>query len=205
MSFGMVCAGAAALGALLAQPVHAEDTLKLTVGQRGNWATSVAEIGQRAGMQIVGVGLPGHFIVMAQSPREEILIDPFHGGRILTQQDCEFLVEQATGAAIEASALKLEPLPMGLIVLRMLSNLKSIYWRKLDWNRSARVIERLRQISPHDVQLRRDLGICHVRRAHPGKAIDHLRAYLDTAPEADDADSIRMLLRGAVDSVAQWN
>src|ERR1700730_9371323 len=31
MNFGMVCAGAAALGALLAQPVHAEDTLKLTV------------------------------------------------------------------------------------------------------------------------------------------------------------------------------
>jgi NitT/TauT family transport system substrate-binding protein len=50
MNFGMVCAGAAALGALVAQPVHAEDTLKLTVGQRGNWATSVAEIGQRAGI-----------------------------------------------------------------------------------------------------------------------------------------------------------
>src|ERR1700736_3656960 len=46
----MVCAGAAALRALLAQPVHAEDTLKLTVGQRGNWATSVAEVGQRAGI-----------------------------------------------------------------------------------------------------------------------------------------------------------
>ena len=29
---------------------HAEDSLKLTVGQRGNWATSVAEIGQRAGI-----------------------------------------------------------------------------------------------------------------------------------------------------------
>src|ERR1700732_1386072 len=50
MNFCRVCAGAAALGALLAQPVHAEDTLKLTVGQRGNWATSVAEIGQRAGI-----------------------------------------------------------------------------------------------------------------------------------------------------------
>jgi len=165
----------------------------------------VMAIGERVGMQIRGVGLPGHFIIMAQSPREEILIDPFHGGRILTHQDCEFLVEQATGAAVEASALKLEPLPIGLIVLRMLSNLKSIYWRKLDWARSARIIERLRQISPHDVQLRRDLGICHVQRAHPGKAIDHLRAYLDTAPDADDAESIRMLLRGAVNSIAQWN
>ena len=29
---------------------HAQDALKLTVGQRGNWASSVAEVGQRAGI-----------------------------------------------------------------------------------------------------------------------------------------------------------
>ena len=87
----------------------------------------------------------------------------------------------------------------------MLANLKAIYWKKQDWTRSARTIERLRQLSPHDVQLRRDLGICQVHRKQPGKAIDHLRAYLDAAPEADDADVIRTLLRNAVKMVAQWN
>jgi NitT/TauT family transport system substrate-binding protein len=35
---------------LLPQSAGAEDNLKLTVGQRGNWATSVAELGQRAGI-----------------------------------------------------------------------------------------------------------------------------------------------------------
>jgi NitT/TauT family transport system substrate-binding protein len=40
----------AALGVALALPVHAEDTLKLAAGQRGNWDTSVAEVGQRAGI-----------------------------------------------------------------------------------------------------------------------------------------------------------
>ncbi len=39
----------AALG-LLATQALAEDTLKLAVGQRGNWDTSVSEIGQRAGI-----------------------------------------------------------------------------------------------------------------------------------------------------------
>src|SRR5215510_9817780 len=34
----------------LASAAHAEDSLKLAVGQRGNWATSVAEVGQRAGI-----------------------------------------------------------------------------------------------------------------------------------------------------------
>src|SRR5256714_1827340 len=36
--------------ALLGGSASAEDTLKLAVGQRGNWDTSVAEIGQRAGI-----------------------------------------------------------------------------------------------------------------------------------------------------------
>jgi len=31
-------------------PAHAQDTLKIAVGQRGNWDTSVSEVGQRAGI-----------------------------------------------------------------------------------------------------------------------------------------------------------
>jgi len=44
---------ACALGALAlagASPASADDTVKLAVGQRGNWDTSVSEIGQRAGI-----------------------------------------------------------------------------------------------------------------------------------------------------------
>ena len=36
--------------ALFGSAAKAEDTLKLAVGQRGNWDTSVSEIGQRAGI-----------------------------------------------------------------------------------------------------------------------------------------------------------
>src|SRR5215468_10264481 len=35
---------------LLTAPAVADETLKLTVGQRGNWDTSVSEVGQRAGI-----------------------------------------------------------------------------------------------------------------------------------------------------------
>jgi NitT/TauT family transport system substrate-binding protein len=36
--------------ALMASTASAEDTLKLAIGQRGNWETAVSEIGQRAGI-----------------------------------------------------------------------------------------------------------------------------------------------------------
>src|SRR5689334_15540134 len=39
-----------AAASLFAGAAHAEDTLKLAVGQRGNWDTSVSEVGQRAGI-----------------------------------------------------------------------------------------------------------------------------------------------------------
>jgi NitT/TauT family transport system substrate-binding protein len=43
-------AAALAAAALLPQMASAQDSLKLAVGQRGNWASSVAEVGQRAGI-----------------------------------------------------------------------------------------------------------------------------------------------------------
>src|SRR5436190_22467617 len=40
---------ALALGFVL-QTAHAQDALKIAAGQRGNWDTSIAEVGQRAGI-----------------------------------------------------------------------------------------------------------------------------------------------------------
>jgi regulator of sirC expression with transglutaminase-like and TPR domain len=162
-------------------------------------------VGLRAGLSIVGVGLPGHFIVKAEGRGDEILIDPFNGGRILSLTDCEHLVQQATKTPVEAATLSLEPLPLGLILWRMLGNLRTIYWKRQDWQRSIRVLERLRQLNSEDVQVRRDLGLCYAHRHQPGKAIDNLRAYLDAAPDANDADAIRRLLKSALKMVAQWN
>jgi regulator of sirC expression with transglutaminase-like and TPR domain len=162
-------------------------------------------IGQRAGLHVVGVGLPGHFIVKAMDPRQEILIDPFHGGRVLSLTDCETLVQQSTGVPFEATALALQPIPLGVMVSRMFNNLRGIYFKSQDWQRSIRVIERMRILQPQDASLRRDLGACYVRIGQPGKAISHLRHYVEVAQDADDIDKIRDLLKTAVTTVAQWN
>lgn len=162
-------------------------------------------VGGRAGLTLAGIGLPGHFIVKASNPQQEILIDPFDGGRILSHADCEHLVQTATGLSFAASALALEPQPLGLIVQRMLNNLKAVYLKSQDWPRAVRILERMRQLNPEDALLRRDLGLCLVRHNQPGKAIDHLQRYLDVAADADDAEQIRAYLKAALKIVAQWN
>jgi regulator of sirC expression with transglutaminase-like and TPR domain len=162
-------------------------------------------IGRRAGLQVVGVGLPGHFVVKAVYRHAEVFFDPFHGGRLLTVENCEQLVEQITGAPFTATPGKLEALPLGWMVQRMLANLKGAYMRDGDFGRAIRVIQRLRQINPNDPTHLRDLGVSWLHAGAPGKAIDPLSAYLKTSPSKADAETIRQLLNRARGNVAKWN
>src|SRR5262249_22748986 len=84
-------------------------------------------VGTRAGLDVAGVGLPGHFVARAVADGEEVLFDPFHGGRLLTRDQCELLVEQVTGEPFEANAESLRRVAAGPFVLRMLTNLKGSY------------------------------------------------------------------------------
>src|ERR1043166_338452 len=45
-------------------------------------------VGERLGMRVSGVALPGHFVVMAERDAERIVFDPFNQGRRLEARDC---------------------------------------------------------------------------------------------------------------------
>jgi regulator of sirC expression with transglutaminase-like and TPR domain len=162
-------------------------------------------VGVRAGLEVVGVGLPGHFVVKAVANGSEVLFDPFHGGRLLSISDCEHLVYQVTGETYQATPAAFQAVPVGLILLRMLNNLKGTYLREGDFRRGIRVIERLRHLNPADPLQIRDLGVCLLQAEQPGKAIDHLAAYLEAVPGAEDAATVRGLLTKARGQVARWN
>jgi regulator of sirC expression with transglutaminase-like and TPR domain len=162
-------------------------------------------IGDRVGLPIAGVGLPGHFVVKASAEGQEVLFDPFHGGRQLTPADCENLVQQVTGMSFRAAPEQLQPVPLRLLVIRLLTNLKGVYLRREDYVRAARVIGRLWQLSPHDNLQRRDLGVSLLHAGQPGRALDHLAAYLAADPKGPDTETVRQLLNQAYKDVGQWN
>ena len=162
-------------------------------------------VGGRAGLPVAGVGLPGHFVAKAVEGDRQVFFDPFHGGRLLTPDQCEQLVEKVTGVAFQASPGTLGAVPMGLLVQRMLNNLKAVYLQREDFGRAVRVMGRLRQLNPDDSVQRRDLGAALLEAGRPGRAIDHLEAYLAAWPQARDAPEVRRLLRRARGEVAGWN
>lgn len=181
------------------------DVLDRRVGIPITLSVLAMAVGTRVGLPVVGVGLPGHFVAKVVRNGSEVLFDPFHGGRQLTRDECEHLVQQALGQPLPVSESHLRAVPPALIVQRMLTNLKSIYLRSEDFGRAVRVIERMRQLAPNDAEHRRDLGVVLVRSAQPGRAIDHLEAYLDAIPNCPDAIVVRQMLDQARSAVAQWN
>ena len=54
------------------------------------------EVGRRIGLEIVGVGLPGHFFVSANVGGQTVLIDPFHGGSVLTPSSAADVASRAS-------------------------------------------------------------------------------------------------------------
>jgi regulator of sirC expression with transglutaminase-like and TPR domain len=162
-------------------------------------------VGRRVGLPLVGVGLPGHFIVKCGDGQPPLLIDPFHGGRQVSLDQAEAMVARVTGVTKPIASPDLWPMPPGPFVTRMLNNLRGIYLNGDDSRRAARVLRRLYQLNPVDAHVRRDLGLCLVRLKRPGPAIDHLSWYLNAAPEAEDAEAIRQLLQGAKRDVGRWN
>lgn len=162
-------------------------------------------VGNRAGLHVVGVGLPGHFVAKATDGAEVVLFDPFHGGRQLTGPECETLVEQVTGEPFRATPAALRAELPGRIVFRLLTNLKAAYLRLRDFDRAGRVIDRLRQLAPHDLVQQRDLGVCLFQAGQPGKAINHLDVYLKKSLTVEDREAVEEMLRRARDQVARWN
>jgi regulator of sirC expression with transglutaminase-like and TPR domain len=161
-------------------------------------------VGRGAGLDVVGVGLPGHFVAKAVRDREEQVFDPFHGGRALSSHECEILVRQVTGAPFTVTAAQLQPVTVGALITRLLSNLKAIYLRQGDFVRSVRVLERLCRIVPGDVAQRRDLGLSLYHAGRPGEAIDHLETFLAAGPGGDVAP-VRAVLERARGEIAKWN
>jgi len=81
------------------------------------------EVGRRAGIEMVGVGLPGHFVVYAGGQ----MVDPFHYGEAIGFDEAAGLVAAALGGSPRLDRSWLSPVDTTGIMQRMLRNLEHVY------------------------------------------------------------------------------
>lgn len=153
------------------------------------------EVGGRLGMQIAGVGMPAHFLVKYVGDRDEIVVDPFRRGIIMSADDCRELLRRVTGDLIPVTTGELPVLGKKEMLNRMLNNLKGIYLARKDYPRSLGAVERMLLVNPKQPEEVRDRGLIKYRLGELTEAIFDLETYLNANPDAPDADAMERQVR----------
>jgi regulator of sirC expression with transglutaminase-like and TPR domain len=103
------------------------------------------EVGRRVGLDLAGVGMPGHFLVTDRGSGR--FLDPFVGGHVLDRDDCRERFRRLFGDRAPFDDAYLDPTPTTDILARVLANLRAAYGRRSDKRQLTEVL-RLRALLP---------------------------------------------------------
>lgn len=152
------------------------------------------ELGRKIGVPIVGVGLPGRFLIRHTGIPAGYFIDTFQGGSPIGIEACRQLVDTIYGGKLTFREDLLKPVGRIDILQRVLNNLKAIYVSKGDSRRSLAVLERLVLLSPDSTEELRDRGLFYLRCQAYAQALMDLSRYAEGAPYAADHEQIESIV-----------
>jgi regulator of sirC expression with transglutaminase-like and TPR domain len=155
------------------------------------------ELTRRLGLPLDGVSFPGHFLVRLPVDDGILVLDPFNKGRPVSAEELKERASPHLGGQPPDDRQLLEilaPATHRMILARMLRNLKGLYLESGDWERVARSADRLLRLGPETAEALRDRGLAYRELGHGAGARMDLARYLQLAPQADDADSVRQAL-----------
>ena len=148
------------------------------------------EVAGRAGVPVDGVNFPGHFLMRCDggvddTQDEALVIDPFHGGALLSEGDCRQLLRTHTGDDVGFGAALLAPASTLQILVRMLANLKRLYVRLRSFPQARAVTDLLLALNPRATTDLRDRGLLAYHLEDFSGALRDLEAYLQMSALGD--------------------
>lgn len=170
------------------------DVIDRRVGIPITLALVYLEIAQRIDFPMEGVGLPGHFLIRPAISDMEIFVDAFNRGEVLFAQDCQDKLNQMFQQSVALRPEFLATVSKRQFLARMLTNLKYIYLRKQEVEKSLSVVERILLLFPEATSELRDRGLLYYQLGYYPQATNDLETYLANVPNAEDAATIRRLL-----------
>ena len=168
------------------------EVLERRVGIPITLAVLYVAVGERAGLPVRGVGMPGHFLVKYAPASGEIFIDAFNG-RTLTREECGKMLEEMYGGTVEMRPALLEPSTKRQILARILNNLKSLYMSRGDLQRALSASDRIMLADPHLTSEWRDRGMILFQLHRDADALKDFNRYLAVRPEPEDAPRIKQM------------
>lgn len=153
------------------------------------------EVSRRLDVPAQGIGLPGHFIVGWPPDRpdgEMRYLDPFHGGRELTVDDCGELFREMFGTDIPFSEDLLQAVSKRALIARILRNLKLRYVGGQQFQLALDAVERILLVEPVAAEVR-DRSVILAHMGQLSAAWSDLQAYVQAAPDYPDVEQVREL------------
>jgi regulator of sirC expression with transglutaminase-like and TPR domain len=152
-------------------------------------------VARRLGMDVHGVGFPGHFLVKHVGECETV-IDPFFGC-ILDEASCrDRLVEVVGPSAVFQPDVHLRAASHREILVRLLSNLKSIWLRRRAFTKALAICDRILLLIPESPPELRDRGRVYEQLGCQALALADYERLLEIAPEALFARDVRSRIVG---------
>ena len=151
------------------------------------------EVGRRAGVPVLGIGMPGHFLVRHRD-EENYFVDAFNGGVLMNRAECGAVLREAAGDDARLEEHHLNPVTPREILARILRNLKAIYWDREEFDRCITTIGALMAVLPDRPEEQRDRGVVHLKAGNHQQSADDFAAYIEAAPHADDIETVRNAL-----------
>jgi regulator of sirC expression with transglutaminase-like and TPR domain len=171
------------------------DVLDRRVGIPITLSAVYLEVARRLKFPIVGVGMPGHFLVKFADRDQEFFLDPFNRGEILTKNDCRLRLQERYGDSIEFNDRILARVTNRQILSRMLNNLKLIYLKARAFDKGLAIVDMMLMANPDDVEQFRDRGLLRLQLRQFEPATKDLNQYLTGFPDAPDREEIENHLK----------
>ena len=114
-----------------------------------------SELGKHIKLDLKIIGFPSHVIVEGG---EELMLDPFNGGRQLSVDDLQEILFRNYGDNVELIPEYLNEITTEEILIRILRNLKSSYAESYAYDKSMRCNLMILAISPDSPNEIRDIG-----------------------------------------------
>ena len=150
------------------------------------------ELAKHIGLDLRPMGFPSHFLVKFS---EELILDPYNRGRLLSIDDLQEILDRNYGGSVEFSPDFLNEIGPEQILIRICRNLKNSYIQSFNYTMAMHCINMILGIEPDSPEEVRDKGILEARLSNYYLALRSLNRYIELAPEADDVDHILDLIR----------
>jgi regulator of sirC expression with transglutaminase-like and TPR domain len=158
------------------------------------------ELARRLDLKVVGVGLPGHFVVRFEPDEgEPKLVDVFNNAEPMTEDEARTVIRLRLNGQVGKEEIDqltetfLEASPPKAILLRMLSNLRGVAEEDRDLDSILRYLDTALVIDPDSLEIRARRIDIRIRSGRLSSALVDIDWMLDKRPEGMDVNQVMQL------------